>query len=203
MRGLEWCTYVCWLFFPAVHALYYTGQIDWLEYEVATTFIDVLTKAVYSVTLLTGNFCILDVISTLRIAQMQSQHDSKVKSVIKAEAMNEALQTSVLEAEATARLTRRFLANISHELRTPLNSIIAFNTLIVEDDDTRCTSSSHKEYSLSALTSAEALLGIITQVLDFSSLENQESLTNTISLHFEPFQLSDVVDQLSGMQRQP
>ena len=117
MRGLEWFTYVLWGFFPAVHALYYTGVIDWLEYEIASTFIDVLTKAVYSVSLLTGNFCILDVMSTLRVAQMQAQRDSKANAVIKAEAINEALQTTALEAEAQARLTRRFLANISHELR--------------------------------------------------------------------------------------
>ena len=44
---------------------------------------------------------------------------------------------AVIEAETSARLSSRFLANISHELRTPLNSIIAFNSLLLESDDLR------------------------------------------------------------------
>ena len=199
LLALEWFTYVLWMAFPIIHFLYTYDFISWLQYEVGSTFIDVMAKAVYSVTLLTGNFCILDVISTLRIAQMRADRNDKRSQIIRSDAINNALQTAALEAEASARLARRFLANISHELRTPLNSVIAFNTLIAEDDDPNCKVDNHKEYAAAALTSAEALLGIISQVLDYAQLENEVQLSDNIHLVSEPFLLTDVCDQLADI----
>ena len=199
LLALEWFTYVLWMAFPIIHFLYTYDFISWLQYEVGSTFIDVMAKAVYSVTLLTGNFCILDVVSTLRIAQMRADRNDKRSQIIRSDAINNALQTAALEAEASARLARRFLANISHELRTPLNSVIAFNTLIAEDDDPNCKVDNHKEYAASALTSAEALLGIISQVLDYAQLENEVQLSDNIHLVSEPFLLTDVCDQLADI----
>ena len=199
LLALEWFTYVLWMAFPIIHFLYTYGYISWLQYEVGSTFVDVMAKAVYSVTLLTGNFCILDVVSTLRIAQMRADRHDKRSQIIRSDAINNALQTAALEAEASARLARRFLANISHELRTPLNSVIAFNTLIAEDDDPNCKVDNHKEYAAAALTSAEALLGIISQVLDYAQLENEVQLSDNIHLVSEPFMLTDVCDQLADI----
>ena len=119
------------------------------------TFVDILTKSVYTVTLLTGNFCILDTVAEVRIAQLQAEKETKHKNVIRTELMNQALQvggregrercrglivceqTAMLEAETSSRLSRHFLANISHELRTPLNSVVAFNSLLLESEDLR------------------------------------------------------------------
>ena len=77
LLALEWFTYVLWMAFPIIHFLYTYDYISWLQYEVGSTFIDVMAKAVYSVTLLMGNFCILDVVSTLRIAQMRADRNDK------------------------------------------------------------------------------------------------------------------------------
>ena len=87
------------------------------------------------------------------------------------QAMNRALQMAYLEAETSARLARQFIANMSHELRTPLNAVIAFTSLVL---DSRDLSPLHEEYLSSSLTSAEALLSIINQVLDFSKFDAQE-----------------------------
>jgi bacteriorhodopsin len=119
LKALEWFTYILWCFFPVVHILFTFGQISWVQYEFGTTFIDVLAKSVYAVTLLTGNFCLLDVISTLRIAQMRAERDDKRSQIIRSEAINEALQSAALEAEASARLSRRFLANVSAQTPIP------------------------------------------------------------------------------------
>lgn len=156
---------------------------------------DVLTKTVYAVTLLTGNFCILDVVQTLRVAQLKAENKMKSSSVVRVDVMNQALHTAALEAEAEARLSRRFLANISHELRTPLNSVIAFNTLVIEDD-TACSVPTHVEYCSSALTAAESLLGIINQVLDYTQLENEVQLSSRLALAHEPYSILDVMDEL-------
>jgi signal transduction histidine kinase/ActR/RegA family two-component response regulator len=164
--------------------------------------LDVLTggrcvgRTIYAVTLLTGNFCILDVVQTLRVAQLKAENRIKSSSVVRVDVMNQALHTQALEAEAEARLSRRFLANISHELRTPLNSVIAFNTLVVEDGDSPCSDSSHVEYCAAALTAAEALLGIINQVLDYTQLENEMQLSSKLELDNDLFSLRDVLDEL-------
>jgi len=195
MRALETLTYVFWIVIALPHCLYTRGLLTWLQFELAATIIDVLTKTVYAVTLLTGNFCILDVVQTLRVAQLRAENKMKSSSVVRVDVMNQALHTAALEAEAEARLSRRFLANISHELRTPLNSVIAFNTLVIEDE-TSCSVPMHVEYCSSALTAAESLLGIINQVLDYTQLENEVQLSSCLALAHEPYSIRDVMDEL-------
>jgi hypothetical protein len=68
--------------------------------------------------------------------------------------------------------------------------VIAFNTLILEEEPgprhcAKCEES--EEYSSSALTAAEALLGIINQVLDYTQMENEVLLSSNISLTYAPF----------------
>ncbi len=70
-------------------------------------------------------------------------------------------------AEAASRAKSSFLANMSHEIRTPLNGVISMMSLLDEtplNDDQR-------EYMDMAVVSAESLLGIINDVLDFSRVE--------------------------------
>ena len=45
---------------------------------------------------------------TLRIAQIKAENYSKSASILRVDVMNQALKTAVLEAEASARLSRRF-----------------------------------------------------------------------------------------------
>ena len=77
------------------------------------------------------------------------------------------------EAESVSNLHRALVANISHEIRTPLNSIIAFNSMLLEDET---LSEAQREFVSSAIVSAEALLGIIGQILDFAKLESGSDL---------------------------
>eukprot|EP00960_Hanusia_phi_P005959 172304-Hanusia_phi.AAC.2 len=68
------------------------GFISTFQYDVVQTFVDILTKSVYTVTLLTGNFCILDTVAEVRIAQLQDEKEMNHKNVIRTELMNQALQ---------------------------------------------------------------------------------------------------------------
>ena len=195
LRALEYFTYLLWAFFPLIHIAYKAGYIDFFQEEVAMAIMDVVAKQVYSVTLLTGNFCIMDTVATLRLDQIQAERDKSTNAVLRAEIMNQALQTQVVEAEASARLSRLFLANISHELRTPLNSVISFNSLILEDGG---LSEVHEDYLNSSLTSAEALLGVINQVLEYAKLETQEddNSMHMVDLDSKPFCLRQLCDDL-------
>ena len=73
------------------------------------------------------------------------------------------------QALSSARAKSRFMSNMSHELRTPLNGIIGFADLLLLDaeDDPQ-----QKESLETIKSSGESLLKIVSDVLEFSSLEN-------------------------------
>ena len=194
MRVIEWLTYVLWTLMAVPHMLYSRDMISWQQFEVSSTVLDVVTKCVYSTTLLASNVCLLDVLETVRVDHLMADNSAKNSAVLRADMINQALHTSALEAEAEARLARRFLANVSHELRTPLNSIIAYTTLVVEDEP--CEVDTHAEYCAASLTAAESLLGIINQVLEYAQIENELQLSSRLSLAQEPYSLLELFDQL-------
>lgn len=157
---LQRLTWVLWSSFPLMDLLYWLDIMNFADHRVCRILADVFVKTVYSVSILSGNFCLLDTIAELRLAQMRESLVENKGNVGRTEKLNDALKIQCVEAETTARMAKRFVANLSHELRTPLNSIIAFNSLLLESG----LDPIHHDYVQSSLTSAEALLGIIGQV---------------------------------------
>ncbi|WP_342422410.1 ATP-binding protein [Paenibacillus sp. FSL E2-0178] len=89
-------------------------------------------------------------------------------------------------AESAARMKSEFLATMSHEIRTPLNGIIGINQLLAEE----ISKPEHLELLKLQSTSSQALLHVMSDVLDISRLE-----ADGLVLNQEPFQLTVLLQE--------
>ncbi len=72
------------------------------------------------------------------------------------------------EAEAADRAKSEFLANMSHEIRTPMNGIIG----MVELAQGTTLTFEQRDYLNTAKESADALLSLLNDILDFAKIES-------------------------------
>lgn len=78
-----------------------------------------------------------------------------------------ALKQAKTEAEQGLKAKNEFLSTMSHEIRTPLNSILGMTHLILRDNP----SSGQREQLNVLLFSANNLLAIVNDILDYNKIE--------------------------------
>ncbi len=103
------------------------------------------------------------------------------------EIQNVELDLAKKRAQEAARIKSEFLANMSHELRTPLNGVIGFTRQTLKTQ----LSPTQTDYLQTIDRSANNLLTIINDVLDFSKLE-----AGKLVLEHIPFSLREMLDEV-------
>ncbi len=98
------------------------------------------------------------------------------------------LQKAKENAEEANQVKDEFLANVSHELRTPLNGMLSMLQLL----ELSPLSADQQEFVQTASQSGNALLRILSDILDYSRMESGK-----MDLRAEPFNLRETL--LSSM----
>jgi len=105
----------------------------------------------------------------VEVSRIQSGWDlvGVITDVTERKGAENAARAAQEAAEAATRSKSEFLANMSHEIRTPINGVIGITDLVLDSK----LSAEQREHLQMVKASADSLLRVIDDILDFSKVE--------------------------------
>lgn len=117
---------------------------------------------------------------------------SVARSLVVRKVIDARMREAKEAAEAANRAKSEFLATMSHEIRTPLHGVIGFAGILKNSD-----LPDHLRETVEGIsTSADLLLGLVTDVLDFSRIE-----AGQLALNLSPVNLPRELKRISSATR--
>jgi len=113
------------------------------------------------------------------------QHEKKQGALLAEQ--NAALVQARRSAEQSSQAKSIFLATMSHEIRTPMNAICGLTQLLLGTDPTE----QQRHWLITLRDSSEALLGLISDILDLSKIE-----AGQMKVDLSSFALGDLLEEL-------
>jgi CheY-like chemotaxis protein/HPt (histidine-containing phosphotransfer) domain-containing protein/HAMP domain-containing protein len=114
------------------------------------------------------------------LAHQASEHRTELENKVASRTAE--LGTALKSAQAAAKAKSEFLANMSHEIRTPMNGVLGMLELLQSES----LDADARSMLETAHHSAEALLVLINDVLDYSKLDAGKLVLEHVDVELRP-----------------